>query len=46
MANDKTRRPADRRAGERRVADDPDYTGPERRQSDRRSGKDRRTPSE
>lgn len=45
MSVEKPRRPADRRATDRRVADDPDYAGPERRQGDRRTGKDRRTPS-
>ncbi|MGB3792429.1 MAG: hypothetical protein WA978_06820 [Sphingopyxis granuli] len=36
----------DRRSGDRRVADDPNYKGPERRSGDdRRSGKDRRSPS-
>lgn len=39
---DKNRDKGERRNGDRRVADDPDYKGPERRQNDRRSGKDRR----
>lgn len=41
-AGDDKRDSAERRKGDRRVADDPDYKGPERRQDDRRSGKDRR----
>jgi len=32
----------DRRQGDRRTAADGDYTGPERRVRDRRSGQDRR----
>jgi hypothetical protein len=42
--DDEKRARSDRRATERRVGDDPDYKGPERRNADRRSGKDRRTP--
>lgn len=41
---DEQRKAADRRGEDRRHAADPDYKGPERRQGDRRSGKDRRTP--
>ncbi|HWW59491.1 MAG TPA: hypothetical protein VN047_21560 [Sphingopyxis sp.] len=40
---DKRTRP-DRRSTDRRVADDPDFNGLDRRKGDRRSGKDRRTP--
>ena len=43
-AGEEQRKPQDRRGEDRRVAADPDYKGPERRQGDRRSGKDRRAP--
>jgi hypothetical protein len=39
---DEKRVSTDRRQGDRRVALDPDYTGPERRKGDRRVG-DRRS---
>lgn len=44
MSDEEKRSGSDRRAGERRVADDPGHKGPERRKDDRRSGKDRRLP--
>ncbi|MCM3420877.1 hypothetical protein [Sphingopyxis alaskensis] len=44
MANDGDKRAkTERRAGDRRVADDPDFKGPERRKGDRRTDKDRRS---
>lgn len=43
-SNDKSR--AGRREGERRLANDPNYTGPERRVgTERRNGMDRRKPA-
>ncbi|HKX88078.1 MAG TPA: hypothetical protein VJM13_02625 [Sphingopyxis sp.] len=41
-ADEKSRSGTDRRAGDRRVTDDPDFKGPDRRRGDRRTGKDRR----
>ena len=43
-AEDDKRARSDRRSAERRVADDPDFKGSERRKDDRRTGKDRRSP--
>lgn len=42
MDNTSERRNRDRRQSARRAGADPVYTGPERRVSNRRSGKDRR----
>ena len=44
VADDEDKRVgSDRRAGDRRKTDDPDYNGPDRRKGDRRTGKDRRS---
>lgn len=44
MANDGDKlAKTERRAGDRRVADDPDFKWPERRKGDRRTDKDRRS---
>jgi hypothetical protein len=42
MAEDNRKTAADRRAENRRKADDPTYSGPERRADERRDGSDRR----
>lgn len=44
MSDDDKRGGPDRRSGDRRAEEDPDYKGPDRRKGDRRSGKDRRSP--
>jgi hypothetical protein len=43
VADDDKRVKPERRAGDRRVVDDPDFKEPERRKGDRRAGKDRRS---